>query len=49
MNDDTDGDDDSDNALAVVSSEDLASVSTRSPDAYEAQYMQGQGTVLYRA
>lgn len=40
---------DSDSALAVVSSDELASVSARSPDAYEAQYMQGQGMVLYRA
>ena len=42
-------DDDESTALATRDSDDLLPVSARTPDAYEAKYMKGQGMVLHRA
>lgn len=42
-------DDDGSTELATRDAESLAPVQSRAPDRYEAQYMQGQGAVLYRA
>lgn len=42
-------DDDESTALATRDSDDLIPASARSPDAYEAKYMKGQGMVLHRA